>query len=276
VEELVLSRLENSILTLTLNKPHDLNPIGQEMIGLLAQKLRAASVDPEVRVVVLTGAGRGFCSGGDIKGYDPNPEVPLRMRAKYGTTLQWDDPDPKVGQLRHYSESAYLLRRMRKPTIAMVRGPAAGTGFSLALACDFIVAGEGAVFTSAFAKLSVSGASGMSYLLSRRVGLTRATEILMLCEHVKAKAAHEMGITHRVVPDKELEAETMALATKLAKGPPIAYAFMKENLDAAQTATFEEILQLEARGMSQSGTSEDSKEGARAFLERRAPLFRGR
>lgn len=276
MEDVVLSRMEGSVLVLTLNKPSNLNPIGQEMIGALAQKLRAASTDAAVRVVVLGGAGRGFCSGGDIKGYDPNPEVPLRMKAKYGSALQWDDADPKVAQLRHYSESAYLLRRMEKPTIALVRGPAAGTGFSMALACDFIISSETAVFTSAFTRLSVSGAGGMSYLLSRRVGLTRATELLMLSDRIDAKSAHAMGITHRVVPDQELETQGMALAHRLAKGPPIAYAYIKENLDAAQTSTFEEMLRREARSMAQSGASEDSKEGARAFLEKRSPVFHGR
>jgi 2-(1,2-epoxy-1,2-dihydrophenyl)acetyl-CoA isomerase len=165
---------------------------------------------------------------------------------------------------------------MPKPTIAMVRGAAAGAGLSLALACDLRIAGESAKFATAFARVGYSGDFGGSYYLTQLVGTAKARELYYTAELVDAKQALALGIVNRVVPDDRLEEETLALAGKIARGPRVALRYMKRNMNAAESGSLEELLDLEAWHHTRTGQTEDHKEGAKAFVERREPLFRGR
>jgi 2-(1,2-epoxy-1,2-dihydrophenyl)acetyl-CoA isomerase len=165
---------------------------------------------------------------------------------------------------------------MPKPTIAMVRGAAAGAGLALAMACDLRIASDTAKFTTAFAKVGYSGDFGGSYFLTRLVGTARARELYFTAELLDASRALATGLVNRVVPDADLERETLELAARLAKGPRIAYRYIKRNMNAAESGTLAELLDLEAWHHSRTGATEDHREAARAFVEKREPVFRGR
>jgi 2-(1,2-epoxy-1,2-dihydrophenyl)acetyl-CoA isomerase len=165
---------------------------------------------------------------------------------------------------------------MPKPTIAMVRGPAAGAGLSLALACDLRIAGDSARFGTAFARVGYSGDFGGSYFLTQLVGTAVARELYYTAALVDAPQALALGLVNRVVPDDRLEGETMALASQIASGPRVAHRYMKRNLNAAENGTLKELLDLEAWHHTRTGMTDDHREAARAFVEKRAPVFRGR
>ena len=203
------------VAVLTLNRPDRLNAMSPAMLDALLEALPRLAADPEVGVVVLTGAGRGFCAGGDVKAMAEGREFG-------GTTLE-----EKAQALRSRMEVSRWLHEMPKPTIAMVRGAAAGAGLSLALACDLRVAGDSARFATAFARVGYSGDFGGSWFLTQLVGTAKARELYYTADIVDASQARELGIVNRVVPDGHLEEETMALAARLAQGPRIAYRYMK-------------------------------------------------
>jgi 2-(1,2-epoxy-1,2-dihydrophenyl)acetyl-CoA isomerase len=259
----LLERLESRVLVLTMNRPDQLNALTPEMIATLRAALERAAVDGEVGAVVLTGSGRGFCAGGDVKAMakSVNPALPLEAR---------------VRQLRTGMETSRLLHTMGKPTIAMVRGPAAGAGLSLALACDLVFASDTAKLTSAFAKVALSGDFGGSYFLTRRLG-ARARQFVMLSPVVDAAEASRLGLVDRVIADADLERETMETARALANGPGVALGYMKANLNLAERgATFEDMLDIEAEHHTRCYYTEDHADAARAFVEKRAPVFKGR
>src|SRR5438445_364335 len=168
------------------------------------------------------------------------------------------------------------LHEMPKPTIAMVRGAAAGAGMSLALACDLRVAGDTARFATAFARVGYSGDFGGSWFLTQLVGTGKARELYFTTDIVDAREARELGMVNRVVPDARLEEETLALAARLARGPRIAYRYMKRNFNAAESGTLKDLLDLEAWHHTRCGMTEDHREAAKAFVEKREPVFRGR
>jgi 2-(1,2-epoxy-1,2-dihydrophenyl)acetyl-CoA isomerase len=220
--------------------------------------------EAEVGVVVLTGAGRGFCAGGDVKAMAEGSEMA-------GTTLE-----ERAQGLRRHMEVSRWLHEMPKPTIAMVRGPAAGAGLSLALACDIRIAGDSARFATAFARVGYSGDFGGSYYLTQLVGTAKARELYFTADIVDAGEALALGLVNRVVPDARLEDETLVLAGRLARGPRVAYRYMKRNMNAAETGTLKDLLDLEAWHHTRCGMTEDHREAARAFVEKREPSFRGR
>lgn len=261
-DELV-EHLENGILWITLNRPEKLNALTTNMISGLRTSLEKASVNEEVRVVVLLGAGRGFCAGGDVQSMaeeDVEP-APLEVRAQ---------------QLRLGMESARLLYEMPKPTIAMTRGAVAGAGLSLALACDLIIASDTLKMTSAFINVALSGDFGSTYFLVHRLG-HRAREFALLSPVIKADEAKELGLVNRVVPDDELQAETDKLATRLAEGPGITQGHIKANLNfVEQGATLAQLLDHEAIRHIRCGETDDHHEAASAFVEKRTPVFRNR
>jgi 2-(1,2-epoxy-1,2-dihydrophenyl)acetyl-CoA isomerase len=262
MEQQLLESISDGIATLTLNRPERLNALSTPIMeGLLAALPRLAQ-DPAVGVVVLTGAGRAFCSGGDIKSM---------AEGSVERTL----PDA-VKHLRGRMEVSRLLHEMPKPTIAMVNGPAAGAGLSLALACDLRVAAQSARVITAFAKVGFSGDFGGSYFLAKLVGTGKARELYYAAETLDAAQAQALGIANIVVPDGELVDATMALARKLARGPRIALGLMKQHFNAAESGTLAELLDLEAQHQIETGRTEDHKEAARAFVEKRAPVFAGR
>ena len=231
------------------------------MEGLL-EALPRLEKDPDVGVIILTGAGRGFCSGGDVK-----------SMAEGSASQNFEDA---VQRLRGRMEVARLLHEIEKPTIAMVNGVAAGAGLSLALACDLRIAARRARFVTAFAKVGFSGDFGGSYFLSKLVGTGKARELYYTAASLDATEAQALGIANQVVDDGKLVDATHALALKLAQGPRIALKLMKRNFNAAESGTLSELLDLEARHQIETGLTEDHREAARAFVEKRAPIFRGR
>ena len=178
--------------------------------------------------------------------------------------------------LRGRMEVSRLLHEIPKPTIAMVNGPAAGAGMSLALACDLRIAGQSARFVTAFANIGFSGDFGGSYFLSKLVGAGKARELYYTADPLDAAQALSLGVVNRVVPDADLASATMELARKLARGPRIALGLMKQNFNAAESGPLAELLDLEARRQIETGRTADHKEAARAFVEKRAPIFTGR
>ena len=260
----LLEELKDKVAVLTLNRPDRLNAMSPPMLDALLEALPRLAADPEIGVVVLTGAGRGFCAGGDVKAM-------AEGRESAGTTLE-----EKAQGLRSRMEVSRWLHEMPKPTIAMVRGAAAGAGLSLALACDLRVAGDSARFATAFARVGYSGDFGGSWFLTQLVGTAKARELYLTADIVDAQQALALGIVNRVVPDVRLEDETMALAARLARGPRIAYRYMKRNFNAAESGTLKDLLDLEAWHHTRCGMTEDHREAAKAFVEKREPVFRGR
>lgn len=272
--QLLIKQQDDGVLTLTLNRPEQLNALTWELMRLLNEALEEASVDPGVRVVVLTGAGRGFCSGGDIRSreqLDANDPV----SAKWSEDPVWKSLEMRASHVKRLSKSPILLHNMPKPTIAMLRGPVAGAGLCLAAACDFRIASETASFSTVFVKAARSGDYGGSYLLPRLIGDARAREMYLLGDKVKADEALRIGLVNRVVADAELEVETSALANRLANGPAAAYRYIKRNLNSAETMTLEQVMDLEIYNMMQCSQTEDAKEVFRAARDNREPHYRG-
>jgi 2-(1,2-epoxy-1,2-dihydrophenyl)acetyl-CoA isomerase len=248
------------VATIRLNRPQALNALTSEMaVELLPAACRRAQDDPAVRVVVLTGTGRGFCSGADTR--ERIPDV-------------LGDPDP--ANLRR-PVGAFVLPvwELTKPTVAAVNGVAAGGGMSLAAACDFRVVVESATFAAAFVRRGLVPDSGITYLLPRLVGTSRATRILMLGRSVGAAEAVEIGLADEVVPDDSLAAATGELTAQLAAGPAVALSFAKRALQAAGDSTLERQLELESWAQLSCFRSADFAEGMAAFAERRPAVFGG-
>ena len=260
----LLAETDGGVLTLTMNRPDALNALTSAMMASLLARLRAAESDPAIGCIVLTGAGRAFSAGGDV-----------RVQAEGGR-----DADLSVEQrthaLRSRMEASRLLHEMAKPTIAMLNGVAAGAGMALALACDLRVAGESARMTTAFARVGLSGDFGGTWFLTRLVGPARARELYLLSSMLDAAALDRLGLVNRLVADDALRAETMALAHALADGPRVALGLMKHNLKTAEERPLADLLDTEARNMMRAFATEDHREAARAFVEKRPAVFRGR
>lgn len=260
----LLQSIDDGVATLTMNRPERRNAMSKAMLADLLEALGRLASDNAVGAVVLTGTDPAFCAGGDVKAMAEGKEFAA------GTM------EEKARLLRGHMEISRLLHEMPKPTIAMVRGAAAGAGLSLALACDMRIAGTSAKFTTAFARVGYSGDFGGSYYLTRLVGTAKARELYYTADLLDAATALELGLVNRVVPDDELESETRALAARLASGPRIAIAYMKRNMNAAESCTLAELLDLEAWHHTRCGMTEDHREATKAFVEKREPVFKGR
>ena len=261
----VLHSLEDGVLTLTLNRPDSLNALNAPLVIELKAQLEAAARDADVGAIVLRGAGRGFSAGGDLR----EGATPRWHGDAANAHEEWRD------SLRGAMEASRLLHQIQKPTIAMVRGPAAGAGLSLATACDLRIASTTAVFTTAFVKVGFSGDFGITYFLTRLVGTAKARELYFTAEILNAEQIEKLGLANRVIEDDKLDAETMAFARKLAAGPRVAWWHVKKNMKVAEEGTLSEALDSEAARMIRTGETEDHKEAARAFVEKRAPVFKG-
>jgi 2-(1,2-epoxy-1,2-dihydrophenyl)acetyl-CoA isomerase len=249
-------------LRITLDRPDTMNAWDKQLgIDLLAA-VREAEADDGVRAVVITGAGRGFSSGADLKaGFDPTPE---------------GHPDVGTALRERYHPIITGVRRLPKPVLAAVNGPAVGIGCSLALACDLVVARESAYFLLAFINIGLVPDGGSSLLVPERVGVTRAAEMAMLGERIPARQALDWGLINRVAGDDEFDGVVDELAARLAAGPTAAYAGVKEQLNAWLFERMDAQLELEATLQQRAAASGDFQQGVLAFLEKRAPAFTGR
>lgn len=253
--ETVLSRLDEGILTLTLNRPEALNAFNRDMLARLTDALTTDALRPEVRVVVLTGAGRGFCTGQDLG------EERVETIAE--------------AVVRRYNPLIAAVAELDKPVIAAVNGPAAGAGLALALACDLRIASADAVFVTAFTRIGLAADSGICYFLPRLVGLARAFELLALSPRIDASEALRLGLVNRVVPGEALAGEVLALAAELARGPTRALGLVKRGLRFGSQSTLEQTLALEAKLQQEASHTADHQEGVTAFREKRQPRFQG-
>ena len=267
MSEHLIESADDGVVTLTMNRPESLNALSGPMMSGLREAIPRLAADKEVRAVILTGAGRAFCAGGDVKGMAQRTE---------GET-EPPSLEERAHGLRTGMEVSRQIHEMPKPTIAMVRGAAAGAGLSLALACDLRIVSDNARFTTAFARVGFSGDYGGSYFLPHLVGSAKARELYFLADILDAEEALRIGLVNRVIADDRLEEETMGLAQRLAQGPAIAYGYMKRNLNATQAgADIGRVFDLEAWHMIRTGMTEDHREAAKAFVEKRQPAFRGR
>lgn len=261
----LLHRLEDRVAIITLNRPERLNAMTKDMMRALVSLLAECAADDRVGCVVLTGAGRAFCAGGDV-----------RVQAATAASGSTETPEQRTDGLRASMEASRLLHEMPKPTIAMLNGVAAGAGLSLALACDLRLAGRSARMTTAFAKVGLSGDYGGTWFLTQLVGSARARELYFTSDVLDAGRMEALGLANRVVADEELEYETLTLAGRLANGPGVAFRYMKRNLNVAEHGDLAAGLDSEAFGMLRCRASEDHKEASQAFVEKRQPVFKGR
>src|SRR5271163_4118213 len=267
----LIAERRDGVLYLTMNRPDKLNALSDQMIAGLLEELGRAAHDREVGAVVLTGAGRGFCAGGDIGR--------MRERNEGGVSnggAQTASPSAgeagiqtRISSLRRSEEVSLLLHEMPKVTIGAINGPAAGAGLSIALACDIRIASEAARFGTAFARVGFSGDFGGTYLLTQLVGTAKARELYFTAEVLGAEEALKLGMVNRVVPAANLTEEAGAFAKRIASGPTVAFSYMKAHLNLALKSDLRTILDRESYGQTLTGLTEDHKEAVKAFLEKR-------
>jgi enoyl-CoA hydratase/carnithine racemase len=249
------------IQTITLNRPEKLNAFVGHMRRDLAEALEHAGSDRNVRVVVITGAGRAFCAGGDV--------------AFMAELMQRRDAEEFSRILGAGRRVILAIRQLAKPVIASINGPASGAGCNLALACDLRIAASNATFSQSFAKVGLHPDWGGTYFLPRLVTPNKACEMFFLGESIDAEEALRLGIVNRVVAPEELEAATLELAERLRAAPPIALAAAKHAVYVSQAADLEEMLRYETEAQLRCFDSDDGHEGVQAFLEKRDPRFTG-
>ncbi len=268
----LIETFEGGVATLTMNRPEARNALSSEMQAGLSVGVGRLAADPKVRAVVLTGAGGAFCAGGDVKGFAAS----AGRSAQGGGGGGGFGFEQRVHGLRGAMEVVRALHEMPKPTLAVIPGPAAGAGLSLALACDMRIAADTAKLTTAFSKVGLAGDYGGSYFLSHLVGSAKARELYFTADVILGAEAERLGIVNKSVPAGELEALADEWSRRLAGLPTLAIGYMKRNLNAAEHASLSEVLDLEAMHMVRTITTEDHKAASIAFVEKRAPVFEGR
>jgi 2-(1,2-epoxy-1,2-dihydrophenyl)acetyl-CoA isomerase len=257
--------LEGGVLTITLNRPEARNAMSLEMIAALEEQLGIAEADDGVKCVVLTGAGKGFCAGGDVKG------MAEQEGAGKGPPIDHAIQRQRIAQ----RATAGRLHKMPKPTIASINGPAAGAGLSLALACDMRIMSSTAFLMTSFAKVGLSGDFGGTYFMTKLVGTAKAREFFFLSDRIDADDAVRLGLVNWSCDPAQLQDRTSQLAARLAAGPSVAFRYMKENLNRAFAAGADECLDLEATHHIHCFQTDDHREAASAFVAKRDPVFKG-
>jgi 2-(1,2-epoxy-1,2-dihydrophenyl)acetyl-CoA isomerase len=271
--EYLLGWVEDGVAVLSFNRPDRRNALHESMYFGFGEALPVIAEDPSIGCLVITGEGRAFCAGGDVKGFAEAG----RSAGPDGAGAPAAGAGPRVDNLRRRQNMVTLaLQQLGKITIAAIPGAAAGAGLSIALACDLRVASDDAVITTAFARIGASGDFGGSWTLTQLVGAARAKELYLLSDRLSADEAHRLGIVNRVFPADSFESSWRELAGRLAHGPVIAQRFIKENINrAANGASLAECLDAEAAAMVSSMSSADHREASIAFVEKRPPVFRG-
>jgi 2-(1,2-epoxy-1,2-dihydrophenyl)acetyl-CoA isomerase len=258
----ILVSQEAGVLTITLNRPDKLNAFNPEMHQLLRKALERAADEPEIRALLLTGAGRGFCAGQDLSQRSLEPgAAPIDLSVSIGS---------------HYNPLVRRLRALPKPIVCAVNGVAAGAGANIALACDVVLAARSASFVQSFSKIGLVPDSGGTHVLPRLIGPARAMGLALLAERLSADDAERWGLIWRVVEDAKLPDEARALAKQLAAGPTKGYGLLKKALNASEGSSLDAQLDLERDLQREAGFSEDYREGVSAFLQKRAPQFKGK
>jgi 2-(1,2-epoxy-1,2-dihydrophenyl)acetyl-CoA isomerase len=259
----LIFEVKDGIATLTLNRPERLNALGDSLRDDLHDAIVRSSVDPDVRVIVVTGAGKGFCAGGDVKAMNENREA-----GRERPVLE------KVAPSR--DRTLLAMQDAPQPIIAAVNGAAAGAGMNLALACDIRIASTAARFAQAFVRRGLHPDWGGTYFLPRIVGMAKAAEMIFTGDLIDADEALRLGIVSRVVPPEELMPAVHELARKIATGPPVAIRLARRALYHNAECDLRQALEFETFAQNVCQETEDAREGIRAFVEKRAPVFRGR
>jgi 2-(1,2-epoxy-1,2-dihydrophenyl)acetyl-CoA isomerase len=263
------AEIDDGVAVLTMNRPERRNAFSAAMLSAMASVLAQVEADEEVGCVVLTGAAGAFCAGGDVKG--------MAARASGNGSGASVPVDAAIHRQRlSQRATSGRLWAMPKPTIAAIGGPAAGAGLSLALSCDLRYAVPGAVLTTAFAKVAFAGDYGGTWFLTQLVGPAVAKELYYFSDRLTAEDARKLGIVNGIFPAEDFEREVMARARRLATGPSIAYRYMKENLNRAVTGDLGDCMDLEVTHHTHTAFTEDHREAAQAFVDKREPQFRGR
>jgi len=257
----IITKVQDRIATLTFNRPDKLNALNAELLSGSMEALRSWSADPNIGAIVVTGAGRAFCAGGDVSAMAQGGEQSLEQN---------------IDRLRASQELSWMLYNIPKVTIAAVNGFAMGAGLGICLACDLRISSDQAKFGTAYSKVGFGGDFGTTWLLTHYVGAPKAKELLFLADAIDATEAHRLGLVNRVVPHDQLQAETDSVVGRIAAGPLTSYRYMKANINLAAHTDFRMLLDREAETHLRCGQTEDHREGVRAFLEKRAPKFTGR
>lgn len=261
-DALVLEKHEQGVATLVLNRPDRLNALNNDLASALNEALGRAGSDENVRVVILTGAGRAFCAGGDL--------------GHIGKARESGEAKRLEPLLRAGMQIVLKMRTMPQPVVAAINGAAAGAGMNIALAADIRIASEEATFGQNFAKVGLFPDYGGTFFLPQLVGPSKAAEMFYTGDMIDARTALQLGIVSSVVPAAKLDAEALAFARKIADGPPLAVKAAKQVLFGSQRKELEEALEKEVQYQMRCFVSEDCREGVRAFFEKRKPKFEGK
>src|ERR1700752_5313990 len=262
----LLCVIRDRVAVITLNRPDARNSLSDELTPALRTMIRTCGENPEVGAIMLTGAGKAFCSGGNVKGMGAHRDKKRQ---------EMSDADKITDLQERQRLLTGALVSVRKPTIAALPGPAVGAGLSIAMACDIRIAAQSAFVATGYARVALSGDYGIAWLLTRLVGTSRARELMFTGAKVDAARCEAIGLVNRVVPDDKLQAEAFALAKSLAEGPRLALRYMKDNLDEALLFDFETARDHEAERLIRLTTTAAHKEAVQAFIDKRKPVFTG-
>jgi enoyl-CoA hydratase/carnithine racemase len=263
----LLCVIRDRVAIITLNRPEAKNALSDHLTPALRKMIRTCGENPDVGVLLITGAGNAFCAGGDVKGMGAH-------RDKAKLAMSYEERVADLQERQRLLTGALIS--VRKPTIASLPGPAAGAGLALAMACDIRIAAASAFVSTGYLRVALSGDYGIAWLLTRLVGTARARELMFTAERVDAARCEQIGLVNRVVPDGELHAAAFAFAKSLAEGPTLALRYMKDNLDEALLFDFATARDHEAGRLVRLTTTADHKEAVQAFIDKRKAVFTGK